>query len=53
VQQTAGSLRGLQAFFWFWAFSALKLFSRQALLTQAVGTLKKIDAKQELHAEHC
>jgi len=40
VQQTAGSLRGLQAFFWLWAFSALKQFSRQPLLTQTVGQFK-------------
>jgi len=37
VQQTAGSLRDLQAFFWLQAYTALKQFSRQPLLTQTVG----------------
>ncbi len=36
VQQTAGSLRGLQAFSWLQAYTALRQFSRQPLLTQTV-----------------
>jgi hypothetical protein len=39
VQQTAGSLRDLQAFFWLRPYTALKQFSRQPLLTLTVGWL--------------
>lgn len=37
MQQTAGSLRDLQAFSWLGVYTALKQFSRQPLLTQTVG----------------
>ena len=37
VQQTAGSLRDLEAFSWLRAYTALSQFSRQPLLTQTVG----------------
>jgi hypothetical protein len=42
VQQTAGSLRDLQAFSWLQAYTAPRQFSRQPLLTQTVETVEKV-----------